>query len=259
METIELTVEKRNDSGKKSSSALRREGKIPCVIYGLGKSQKLALNAYTFRKALSGPSGTNVILKLDLGDGKSLHNAMLKELQYHPINDTLIHADLLEIDMAKPIRVKLPLEFKGDAVGVKLKGGELRVHMRKMDVECLPSDIPSAIVVDVSSLDLNKVWHVSDIAVPEGIAKKDAPAAAVVSCSTIKEVKEEVAPVAAVEGAEGAPAAEGAAPAAGGKAPAAAGGKAPAAAGGKAPAAAGGKAPAAGGKAPAGGKDAGKK
>ncbi|MBI3580646.1 MAG: 50S ribosomal protein L25 [Nitrospinae bacterium] len=253
METIELTVEKRNDSGKKSSSALRREGKIPCIIYGLGKSQKLALNAYAFRKALSGPGGTNVILKLDLGDGKSLHNAMLKELQYHPINDTLIHADLLEIDMTKPIRVKLPLEFKGDAVGVKLKGGELRVHMRKMDVECLPSAIPSAIVVDVSTLDLNKTWHVSEVAVPEGITKKDAPAAAVISCSTIKEVKEEVAPVAAVEGAEGA------APAAEGAAPAAAGGKAPAAAGGKAPAAAGGKAPAAGGKAPAAGKDAGKK
>jgi large subunit ribosomal protein L25 len=248
METIEIKVEKRIGKGKTVSSSLRRDGNIPCIIYGLGKSEKLAVNAYNFRKALSGPSGTNVILKLDLDDGKTLHNAILKELQYHPITDALIHADLLEIDMNKPIRVKLSVEFKGDPVGVKLKGGEMRIYMRKLDVECLPSAIPSSIVVDVSGLDLNKVWHVSDIAVPEGITKKDAPTAPVVSCMTIKEVKEEVAVAAVAEGAAGAVPAEGAAPAAGGKAPAA-GGKA------AAPAAAG-KAPAAGGK-PGGG--AGKK
>ncbi|MBI3794849.1 MAG: 50S ribosomal protein L25 [Nitrospinae bacterium] len=255
METIEIKVDKRAEAGKKSSSTLRRGGSIPVVIYGLGKSQKLSVNAYNFRKALSGPGGTNVILKLDLGDGKTLHNAMLKEIQYHPITEALIHADLLEIDMNKAIRVKLPLEFKGDPVGVKLKGGEMRVHMRRMDVECLPSAIPSAIVVDVSSLDLNKIWHVSDVAVPAGITKKDLATAAVVSCMTIKEIKEEVAAVAPVEGAEGAAPAEGA-PAAGGKAPAGGGKAAAPAAGGKTAPTAGGKAPA--GKAPAG-KDAGKK
>jgi large subunit ribosomal protein L25 len=246
METVTITVDKRTDSGKKSSAALRRAGKIPCIIYGLAKSEKLAVNASALGKALSGPSGTHVILQLELGDGKGIHNAMLKELQYHPVTDSLVHADLLEIDLNKPIRVKLPLEFEGDALGVKVKGGELRVHMREMNVECMPSVMPRTLKVNIVELDLNKVWHVSDIPLPEGIQSKEAPESAVVSCQTIKEVKE-AAPVAAVADATAAPAAgTAAAPAAGGKA---SDGKAPAA-GGKAPAA--GKAPA--GKAPAGKK-----
>jgi large subunit ribosomal protein L25 len=253
METIEIKVEKRSESGKKYSSSLRRAGNIPCVIYGLGKPEKLLVNAYNFRKALSGPGGTNVILRLDLGDGKTLHNAILKELQHHPLTDEFIHADLLEIDMNKPIRIKLPLEFKGDPVGVKLKGGDMRIHMRNIMVECMPAAIPTSIVVEVASLDLNVVWHISDLKIPAGIVIKEAPAKPVVSCQTYKEVKEEVAVVAVAEGAEGATPADGTAPAAGGKAPAGGKGAAPAA-GGKAPAGGKGAAPAAGGKAPAGGK-----
>ncbi|MBI5178327.1 MAG: 50S ribosomal protein L25 [Nitrospinae bacterium] len=227
METVTIKVDARNESGKRASAALRRAGNIPCVIYGGEKSVKLAVNSLALGKALAGSSGTHVILQLELGDGKGVHNVMLKELQYHPITDKLVHADLLEIDLNKPIKVKLPLEFTGEAVGVKVKGGDFRVHMREMTVECMPAVMPATLKIDITDLDLNKVWHVSDIALPEGIAKKDAAAMPVVSCVTIKEVKEEVAAPAA----EAAPAAgaEGAAPAAG----AAAKGGAPAA---KAPA-----------------------
>ena len=243
METVTITVDKRTDSGKKASAALRRAGRIPCVIYGLGKSEKLAVNSAALSKALSGPSGAHVIIQLELGDGKGVHSAILKELQYHPITDRLVHADLMEIDLNKPIRVKLPLHFEGDAVGVKVKGGEIRVHMRDMNVECMPSVMPQSLKVNIAELDLNKVWHVSDIKLPEGIVTREAQESAVVSCMTIKEMKE--APTAA--------AVDAAAPATTAAAPAAAGKAAPAAACKAAPAA-GGKAPAAGGKAPAGKK-----
>ncbi len=250
METITLQVDKRADSGKKVSAALRKAGRMPAVIYGMSASQKLTLDAKAFKKALSGPSGTHVILQLEMGDGKGLHNALLKELQFHPITDQFIHADLLEIDLNKPIRVKLPIVVSGESVGVKVSGGEIRIHARDLHVECMPSVMPRDIKVDISTLDINKIWHLSDLTLPEGIKATDAPEMAIVSCITPK--KEEV--VAAVV-AEGAAPAEGAAAA--GAAPAAAGkGAAPAAPGkGAAPAAAGkGAAPAKGG-----GKEGGKK
>ncbi len=201
METVTLKVDKRTDAGKKASAALRREGRIPAVMYGLADAQKLAVNAKELRKALSGPSGTHVILQLELGDGKGLHNALLKELQYHPITDNFIHADLLEIDLNKLIQVKLPLVFKGEPVGVKVGGGELRVHARDLHIECMPSVMPRDIQVDISSLELGKVWHLSDLPLPEGIRVTDGSELPVISCVSPK--KEEVA----------APVAEAAAPA----------------------------------------------
>lgn len=248
METITLKVDKRTESGKKVSAALRQAGQMPAVIYGLSASQKLVVNAKELKRALSGPSGTHVILQLEMGDGKGLHSALLKELQFHPTTDQFIHADLLEIDLNKSIRVKLPVVITGEAVGVKVGGGEVRVHARDIHVECMPSVMPRDITVDISSLEINKIWHLSDLKLPEGIRATDAPEMAIVSCITPK--KEEVVAAVAVEGAA---AAEGGAPAAG-AAPAAKG----AAAGGKA---ADAKAPAGKGAAPAkgGGKEGGKK
>ncbi len=247
METITLKVDKRANSGKKASASLRKAGLMPAVIYGMATSQKLTVDAKALKKALSGPSGTHVILQLEMGDGKGLHSALLKELQFHPITDQFIHADLLEIDLNKSIRVKLPIVITGEAVGVKVGGGEVRVHARDLHVECMPAVMPRDITVDIATLDINKVWHLADLKLPEGIRATDAPDMAIVSCITPK--KEEVVAAAAVEGAAPAEgAAAGAAPAAAAKGAAA----------GKA---ADAKAPAAKGAAPAkgGGKEGGKK
>lgn len=246
METITLQVDKRTDTGKKVSAGLRKAGKMPAVIYGLTTAQKLTVDAKALKKALSGPSGTHVILQLEMGDGKGLHNALLKELQFHPITDQFIHADLLEIDLNKSIRVKLPIVVSGESVGVKVSGGEVRIHARDLHVECMPAVMPRDIKVDISTLDINQIWHLSDLKMPEGIRATDAPEMPIVSCITPK--KEEVVAAVAVEGA---------APAEG----AAAAGAAPAAAGKGAAAGKDAKAPAAKGAAPAkgGGKEGGKK
>lgn len=205
METIQLKAEKRADIGKKAAKSYRNRGKIPCVMYGGEKPEKLAVDSTLLFKALSGDSATRVILKLDV-DGKK-HNAILRELQYHPITDKFIHADFLEIDLKKPMKAKLPVKAVGEAVGVKMKGGELRYHLKELNVECLPEIMPSEIEVDITNLDIGDAIKVREIPVPEGIVKNDPEDSSVVLVAMPKKVEEEKP--AEEEEAEGEAAAEG--------------------------------------------------
>jgi len=131
-------------------------------------------------------------------------------LQRHPITGDVIHADFYEVDVKSKLRVRVPLAFKGKPVGVEL-GGIMQPILREVEVSCLPTDIPDAINVDVSSLGIHDVLHMSDLQPPEGVEvqfETDEPLVTVLA-PTVEEVKVEAA---AEE--EAAPAAEGAAPAA---------------------------------------------
>lgn len=191
METVVLTVEKRADTGKKASKKLRNAGKMPCIMYGGNSSEKLTVDSAKLKKTLSGKNETRVILELDI-DGKK-HNTVLRELQYHPITDKLIHADLMEIDIKKPITLKLPVRLEGEPVGVKLKGGELRLQHPKLTVTCLPTVMPSEIILDVSELDLDESIHVKDVPIGEGISLDDPPDTSVASVTMPKAIEEEKA------------------------------------------------------------------
>lgn len=190
MEKVGMKVERRTASGKKDSARLRREGKVPCVMYGGKTSEKLAVDSKVLFKTLSGESGNRVILNLEIEGTSDVHSTVLKELQYHPVTDRLVHADLLEIDLSKPLKVSLPVKHFGDPIGVKIKGGELRVHIREINVECLPEALPSEIKVDIAELDINKIIRVADIPVPEGITKLDNEKNAVFSVVEPKVVEE---------------------------------------------------------------------
>ncbi|MEE8482996.1 MAG: 50S ribosomal protein L25 [Nitrospinota bacterium] len=207
METILLKAEKRADIGKKAAKSYRNRGKIPCVMYGGEKPEKLAVDTILLFKALSGDSATRVILKIDV-DGKE-HNAILRELQYHPITDKFIHADFLEIDLKKPMKAKLPVRAIGESVGVKMKGGELRYHLKELSVECLPEIMPSEIEVDVTDLDIGDAIKVGEIPVSEGIVKNDPEDTSVVLVAMPKIVEEEKPAEEEEEGAEGEAVAEG--------------------------------------------------
>ncbi|GMT42008.1 MAG: hypothetical protein IEMM0002_0419 [bacterium] len=172
METVIIKAEKRTDSGKKSVMALRRSGKMPCIMYGAGLSEKLALNTMDFFHALSGVGGRRVILQVEL-NGEEKRSTILKELQHHPLTDKLLHADLLEINLEKTMTGKLPLHYKGDPVGVKIKGGVLKLHLRELNVECLPAQLPISVEVDVSKLDVGDMLTVGDIHLPDEVSVKD--------------------------------------------------------------------------------------
>ncbi len=200
METVTLKVKGRADSGKKSSRALRRQGEVPCIMYGEKDPEKLSVNAVHLSKALSGEHGRRVIVQIEIEGKGEKRNTLLKELQYHPIRDHLIHADFMEVDLDKPIRESLPVVPEGDAVGVKIKGGHLKIHKQQLPVDGLPDRIPSEIFVEISALDIGDSLSVKDISMPEGVRIIDPEDTVVISVGMPKAAPAEEEAEAAVEG-----------------------------------------------------------
>jgi large subunit ribosomal protein L25 len=169
METITLTVEPRNGTGKGEAGRLRRTGKVPGVFYGPGKqTAPLSFDAREFHFKIAGLEGSHLIqLTSSLPE---LHEkvALLREVQRHPVTSALLHVDLYEVDVAKPIQVTVPLHFIGKAEGVTL-GGQLQSLFREITVECLPREIPEFIAIDVSSLKIHDVIHIADLTLPAGV------------------------------------------------------------------------------------------
>jgi len=233
METTNLTAEARELSGKGISRRLRREGKIPAVIYGKGhETRMLSVVNKDVDKILNSKLGINTLIKLSSASGAS-QLVMIKDYQGHAITRALKHVDFLIVDENRFVTVFVRVNVTGKAEGI-LQGGLMDIVTREVELSCKPGKIPNEIVVDVTKLKLGQNLHLADIELPEGVTRKAAYNPTLV---LITEVREEAAAVVAapVEGA--------AAPAAGAAAaPGAAGAKAAAPAKGAAPAAAAGKA-----------------
>ncbi|MBK8163738.1 MAG: 50S ribosomal protein L25/general stress protein Ctc [Gammaproteobacteria bacterium] len=210
--SFELNAQVRHDSGKGASRRLRREGKVPAIMYGSGQQPvSLVLDHDAVRHSLENEAFYSHILTVNV-DGQAVQ-AVLKDLQRHSYRPIIMHMDLQRISETEELRMHVPLHFIGEASapGVKLGGGIVSHLVTDVEVTCLPRHLPEYLEVDVSSLQLNETLHLSDIKLPEGVriialthgAEHDLP---VVSIHV---------PRAAVE-AEAAPAAEAvAAPAAG--------------------------------------------
>jgi large subunit ribosomal protein L25 len=170
MEKRELSVYLRSQSGKGFSRKLRRQGLIPGVLYG-PKTDPILVSIPTVKlnRALS-KGWENVLFDLKItSDGESkAKTAMLKELQVNPVSSELLHVDLYEVAMDKEISVEVPVEFVGTAPGIS-KGGLLQVSKRAIQVECLPSNIPESIKIDVSLLEIGDSIHIRDISSDEGV------------------------------------------------------------------------------------------
>lgn len=153
-------------SGKFNKNHARRvrvAGKIPAVVYGAGiEAIAVTVDPKVIIKILHSESGHNTIFDLNV-EGASLVKAMIVDWQNEPIKGHLLHIDLKRIAMDKMMRVSVPIQLVGVPVGVKTQGGILEHVMREVEVECLPNDIPSHLDVDVSTLELNGVIHVSDL------------------------------------------------------------------------------------------------
>jgi large subunit ribosomal protein L25 len=167
MEAV-LEATTRTRFGKNEAGRLRREGQLPSVLYGgpMGEggrpeAQPIAVEPKALLKILHSQSGANTLITLKLGGEAPM--VMLKEFQLDPVSRQLLHADFYRIDMNKPITVTVPIVLRGEAPGVKQQGGLLDFVHREIEVECLPTDIPEHIEVDVSNLMLNQSIRLREI------------------------------------------------------------------------------------------------
>jgi large subunit ribosomal protein L25 len=172
MKRINLSVDLREKSGKGPARSLRREGKIPGILFGSGESLQLTLNSVELGKSLGSSGGENSLVNLKINGlkKKGERTAIFRDFQYHPVTGKLLHVDLFEVAMDAMIRVKVPLEITGGVpVGVKTEGGVLHTHLREIEIECLPLQIPEKVPVDVSELRLGESFNVKHLKVEEGV------------------------------------------------------------------------------------------
>lgn len=224
METVEMGCEKREVRPKGLINRIRREGRVPAIIYGNhGTATAIAVPVLELKGGVSTAARQRLIRLKSAASELDGKHVILKEVQRTPVKGEILHVDFLEVDLAKPIRVSIALRFVGRAAGIA-EGGILQPLEREIEVECLPLEIPEAIEVDVTELGIHEVMHVSALKFAGNIKPifdSDYPVVTVLP-PTVAEV---AAPAAAAEaGAEAAPV-EGAAPAASAAAPAADGGK----------------------------------
>lgn len=208
MEAVEITIERRTDKGKGVAHRLRRSGVVPGIFYGPKRSTvQINVNAGEFERKLLHLEGSHLIRLLHGGSDAELHDkmALLREMQLHPVTGAVLHADFYEVDLTERLVVSVPLHFVGKPAGVIL-GGILQPILREIEVECLPTEIPEFVEVDVSPLGIHEALHVTDLTLPTGVSPVGDPTRTVVT--VVPPTVEEAKPAEAAEGApaEGAPA-----------------------------------------------------
>ncbi|MBI3421114.1 MAG: 50S ribosomal protein L25 [Candidatus Sungbacteria bacterium] len=147
----------------------RRQGDVPGILYGHGiSSQSVSVNAKQFSKVLK-TAGYASLVSLKLGD-KDEHTVLIRDVAFHPLNDSIIHADFYQVRMDEKIEANVPLHFIGEAAAVKNLGGVLIRNIDELEVSALPADLPPHIEIDISVLsEFGKAIRVSDLALPSGI------------------------------------------------------------------------------------------
>ena len=165
MKEINVAGQKRSETGKKASKLMRKEGLVPCNLYGEKKGENGLPEALSFavpmtelRKVIYTPHIYVINLTIDGAE----HKAIIKELQFHPVKDTLLHIDFYEINEQKPITIGIPVKLNGLAQGVR-DGGRLSLIVRKVNVTAKYQDIPETLDIDVTDLTIGKSIKVGDL------------------------------------------------------------------------------------------------
>lgn len=191
MERFQLQAEAREETGKGVARRLRREGRIPGVVYGRDRQpQPLVVNP----EMLKGKLDTNAIVDLTIksDEEETTETVMIKDYQKHVIKNHLLHVDFHHISMDETITVTIPVNLVGKAFGIQ-EGGVMQQLMREVEIECLPSDIPDEFELDITELDVGDSLSVSDIEVGENIELVSSPDDVIVTIVTpSEEITEEV-------------------------------------------------------------------
>jgi large subunit ribosomal protein L25 len=168
MAIVQLKGEVRERHGKGPARSVRREGKVPGVIYSRGEPcLSISIDRKELVTVMAGHAGSNVIIDLRVAGLEAQdRKALIRELQRDPITGEIIHIDLQHISMTQVITVDVPVHVTGIAIGVKDFGGILEFVTRSITVECLPTDIPDSVTVDISPLGIHDSIHVRDVSIP---------------------------------------------------------------------------------------------
>ena len=163
-----LKAEVREHKGSADSRRLRADGNIPAVVYGLGMEPlSVLVNARDFTNAMKTEAGSNIILNLEVGKQKI--TALAREIQKHPYRNEFLHVDLIQIDLTKTVAADVHVNYIGTPIGVKEDGGLIQTINSSISITALPTNIPSAVSLDISGLNVGENATAKDVVLPEGV------------------------------------------------------------------------------------------
>ncbi|HEY7204791.1 MAG TPA: 50S ribosomal protein L25 [Methylomirabilota bacterium] len=181
MELRELTIKKRDGVGKGPAKRLRRSGLVPATLYGGASPVNIAVPPKDILRLTHGHEGSTQLFRVLFEGTKDGKMAIIRDMQFDPVSESLIHVDLQEVAMDRAIQVSVAIHHVGEAIGVKDSQGILEMVLREVRVSCLPSSIPQFLEADVTRLNIHDVLTVKDLRVPEGVRILNDPNQAVVT------------------------------------------------------------------------------
>jgi large subunit ribosomal protein L25 len=168
MKDLVLTAEKREPSTKGTVKAMRRQGRVPGIVYGDKEAPvSLSVDEKSLQQAIHSERGRNALITLQLE--QTSHPVLVKEIQRHAITRAILHVDFHRVSLKQKIEASVPVRVVGEAPGVKLGGGVLEHLVREVRVRCLPTDIPPSLDADVSTLQIGQAMHAKDLKLPAGV------------------------------------------------------------------------------------------
>jgi large subunit ribosomal protein L25 len=161
---VKLNAQLRTETGKGAARTIRREGRVPAIVYGHGEENRsLTVDALELEKLISSISVENTLIDLKIEGVRKATPALIREIQFHPVRSQVLHLDLYQVHAGEKIHLEVPIRLHGAPIGVREDGGVLQEILREIHVECLPSDIPEAVDIDISELRIGDAVHVSDV------------------------------------------------------------------------------------------------
>lgn len=172
MDMVRVTAHRRQNTGKSAARQIRRQGRLPAVIYGKGDSTALTIEADTLTEIWHSAGGANTVLDMSLlGDQEEQCHAILREVQISPVTREPLHVDFYRVDPNEPIRVSVVVDTVNELPeALKLSNTSASLVLREVEVECLPGNIPESVHVDLSTLTGGHALHAGDLDLPEGVA-----------------------------------------------------------------------------------------
>lgn len=209
MGKITLNAQIREDTGKSASRRLRNNYMVPAVVYKQAeKTLLIQVKTTDFIHILHTAAGENAIITLKIApsvktkSSSAIKTVIIKEIQYHPTKENILHIDFQEISLTEKITVKVPIVLKGEAVGVKTEGGILEQMTKELEIECLPTKIPEKIEFNIEAMKIGDIVHVKELEIPADVKVLVDSEQAVVSVSPPKVEEVPVAEEAAEEAIE---------------------------------------------------------
>ncbi|MCB2194803.1 MAG: 50S ribosomal protein L25/general stress protein Ctc [Bacteroidetes bacterium] len=182
MKSVEIKGNLRNDLGKSSSKNLRKQDQIPCVLYGNGENVHFHTHENSFKEIVYTPNAYLVTIDIE---GKQ-YQAVLRDIQYHPVTDKILHVDFFQVHEKEPVWIRVPVVLEGSSIGV-LNGGRLVQKMRKVRIKGVPSALPDELKIDISNLAIGKSIKIADLQI-EGLEFLEPENAVVVLVKTARSV-----------------------------------------------------------------------